>query len=847
MHPSRPAVELFLAPAARELVRGAIARAGGNEVCFVAALGEDGEVVEPRVIARGNAAAVLALLRDPEPGGLLIHNHPSGILEPSEDDLAVAAALWEQGLGFAITDNDAGELYVVLEPPEPDVHQPLDLDALTDELAPGGALAAGHPRYEDRPQQRELSRLIGELYNEGGVAVAEAGTGTGKSLAYLLPAVRWALRNGERTVVSTNTINLQEQLVGRDLPLLRRALGEPFRFALVKGRSNYVSIRRALLASENAGLLLDEQRQSELAALVEWSGTTLDGSLSDLPFRPSPEVWDEVQSDTEVCLRARCPHFEGCHYQRARRAAAAANVLVVNHHLLFSDLSIRRAQGNWTAPAVLPPYRRLVLDEAHNLEEAATAHLGSSVSRRGLFRTLGRLENRGRGLLPALRGALSRFDGHLVARSALDLIEDALVPPLAGSRERAGSVFSFLADVFPAGEGVVRLEDGFDAHPVWPLGLDDALGALLEHLKALGRGITALRERIGADEVLLRELEAPLVELRGASGRVEAAGDALRGALRPGDGGMRMVRWMERQTAREGREGNLVLNAAPLDLREVLRGSLFERASTVLLTSATLATGGSFAFVRDRLGLAGTPEGTAEVREALFPSPFDYARQTLLGVPTDLPLPAGDHDPRHDEATVRATLELARLTEGGLFVLFTSHRALRHVAGALRARGADGRWPLFVHGEAPRDRLVEGFTAAGGGILLGTSSFWEGVDVPGEPLRGLVIPRLPFRVPTEPVTAARVEAIERSGGNSFLSYMLPHAAIRMKQGFGRLIRSTTDRGAVLVLDGRIAKKSYGRYLLASLPPAPLVTGPWREVRSAVEGFYAAGRAERRAG
>jgi ATP-dependent DNA helicase DinG len=356
-----------------------------------------------------------------------------------------------------------------------------------------------------------------------------------------------------------------------------------------------------------------------------------------------------------------------------------------------------------------------------------------------------------------------------------------------------------------------------------------------------------LRERLGADEALKRELEPQLVELRGSMNRIGAAADGLRAALRPGESEVKMVRWMERQPPRDGREGNLTLNAAPLDLSAVLREAVFEKVPTVILTSATLATEGNFRFIRQRLGIGAPFAEDFTVREDVFPSPFDYGTQTLLAVPTDLPMPAGDFDARHDEATVRATLELARISDGGIFVLFTSYRALRHVAGELRARRADLEWPLFVHGEAPRAQLVERFTAAGRGILLGTTSFWEGVDVPGDPLRGLIIPRLPFKVPSEPVTAARIEAIEAAGGNSFVSYMLPHAAIRMKQGFGRLIRSTADHGAVLVLDGRIVRKSYGRYFLASLPPAPVVKGPWKVVKEALLGFYGERMERRRAG
>jgi ATP-dependent DNA helicase DinG len=835
--------EYFLGAEAAERVRLEIARARGNEVCFLLAVEEHGELRDPRVVARGHANAVLAAIRDPEPGGVVLHNHPSGRLDPSEADLAVAARLWEQGLGFAITDNAASALYVVVEPPLPERLEPLDLDALDHDLGPAGPVARLHPAYEDRPQQRSLARLIAERYNEGGIGIAEAGTGTGKSVAYLLPAIRWALLNRERTVVSTNTINLQEQLVDKDLPFLRRALGQPFRFALVKGRSNYVSIRRARLAWETAPSLLEDDRQTEVGSILEWLETTRDGTLSDLSFRPSADVWDEVASESDVCLRAKCPHFEQCFYQRARREAASADVLVVNHHLLFSDLAVRRAQGNYTAPAVLPHYRRLILDEAHNLEDAATRHLGAMVSRRTLYRVLRRLDNRGRGVLPALRQALEAGATDLLRQAAVDLIDRRLAPGLEGARERAGSVFSHLEGVLRRGQdSMFRIDDDFARDPVWEVGLAEDLAGLLGHLEDLLKGVELLRERVAVDEEARARLEPQLLELRGVAGRLETAAFALRGALRPAEGMLKMVRWMEIRRDPRGGDPNITLAAAPLDLSEVLRETILEKVPTVVLTSATLSTGEDFRFLRSRLGL----RVDDDVREAVFPSPFAFEEQALLLVPDDLPLPAGEDDRRHQAATVRATIEHAKISDGGLFVLFTSYRALQQAAAGLRARGADRGWPLFVQGEAPRAQLVQRFVESGRGILLGTTSFWEGVDVPGHPLRGLIIPRLPFKVPTEPVTAARIEAIEAAGGNAFTGFMLPHAAIRLKQGFGRLIRSRLDRGVVMILDGRIARKSYGRYLLASLPPASLSVVPWQEARGLMRDFYGVG-AVRQAG
>jgi ATP-dependent DNA helicase DinG len=824
-------------------VRHEIARAGGNEVCFLLAVAEDGELGQPRVVARGNGSAVVAAARDFDPGQVLLHNHPSGVLTPSDADLAVAERLWSEGLGFAITDNEAAELYVVVPPPPERTTLPLDLAAIDADLAPGGPVARAHHGYEDREDQRALARLIGGLYSNEGIGLTEAGTGIGKSAAYLIPAIRWAAANREKTIVSTNTINLQEQLVRKDLPFLRRALGIAFRYALVKGRGNYVSIRRAKLATLNAASLFPDNRVGELKAIEEWIEQTEDGSLSDLPFRPSVEVWDEVASESDVCLRAKCPHFEACFYQRSRRDAAAADILVVNHHLLFADIAVREAAGNYTASAVLPHYKRLVLDEAHNVEDVATRHLGASISRRGYSRMLRRLENRGRGILPAFEKSLAEQGNDLLTRSCLDLIQQRLRPELDGAWKRGSEVFRFLEGAVrgAGGGGMMRLRDDFASHDVWRAGLEEDLSATLAHLDTLAIGLKALREKVIVDESAARRHEDQLLEVRAVANRVEAAALALKVALRAERESVERVRWLEFRPAagsRGGEEsegvGNVVLASAPLDLGAVLRESLFERTPTVVLTSATLATRAGFDFIRGRLGI----ESDLSVEEAIFPSPFDFSCQSVLAVPTDLPLPSPGDDSRHATATRRVTEEFAAITDGGIFVLFTSYRALRAVARALRDSGAGERWPLFVHGEAPRPQLLQRFIESGRGLLLGTDSFWEGVDVPGHPLRGIVIPKLPFKVPTEPITSARIEAIEAHGGNSFTSYMLPHAAIRLKQGFGRLVRSRSDRGAVVLLDGRIVSKSYGQYLLDSLPPARMVVAPWRECRRELTEFYA---------
>jgi len=839
--PSRP---LVLTPEATSHIRAEIARARGREVCFLADVLPDRTVANARAVARGNRAAVLAVARDTPEGGLMIHNHPSGGLEPSNADLAVAARVWEEGLGTAITDNDASELYVVVEPPAPRERTPLDLDALADLIGPGGPLAARFAGYEDRPGQREMLRLVGERYNEEGVALVEAGTGTGKSLAYLLPAAAWALRNEERTVVSTATINLQEQLVGKDLPLVNDLVGGELTWAMVKGRGNYVSIRRARLAMAGSGELFETDRSRELEAIREWLETTEDGSLADLPAPPSDEVWEEVRSDPDACLRARCPHFQECFFQRSRRKAATARILVVNHHMLFTDIAVRSATGNWTQSAVLPPYAHLVLDEAHNVEDAATENLGAAVTELGLRRVLSRLDRRGKGVLNAVSEELGTTDRE-VGLPLRTLIEEKLRPTVDELRSRGTLFFEAVAPLVPDGPGesdAVRIGrgEGTIPEPDASVQVRERLDGLLAGLQRLAKELADLRRAIENDERLFDGLEGRLLDLRSAERRLLAAEAALRLVLRPGDRELSLVRWIE--TRGRGRRRSLVLAAAPIELGATLRESLFSKLRSVSLTSATLSTRGTFDFVKGRLGLEA--EGLAEMErpvqlvERVVPSPFDFERQSLLVVPTDLPDPArGDAD--FQRATAQVIEALVRDTDGGVFGLFTSYRALRDVAERLRVLGLDREWPLFVHGERPRSALLADFVASGRGVLLGTSSFWEGVDVPGDPLRGLVIQKIPFRVPTEPVTAARVEALERRGGNAFYAYALPLAALRLKQGFGRLVRSRADRGAVVLLDDRIVRKRYGVVLRDSLPAVPLLKGPWEEVAGRIRRFYEA--------
>ncbi len=826
-----------LAPDVQRYLAAQIAAAGGREVSFVATLDGGGVLTTARAVARGTVDRVLALPGVAERGEMLLHNHPSGVLEPSIPDLNVAARLHDGGVGFGIVNNDGTDLYVVVEVPRS--KPPAHIDPLTvvAQLGEGGCVARMLGQYEDRPSQRDMAAYIADGYNDGGVLLLEAGTGVGKSFAYLVPALAWAKASGERTVISTNTINLQEQLFGKDLPLLHAALATKEHaptFALLKGWRNYLCLARLHQAVGAQRSLLEPDKYDELQSIFAWAGRTEDGTLADLGVTPSGEVWDEVSAESDLCPRLQCNHFDACFLFKARRRAAEADVVIVNHHLLASDLAVRHAADNWKEAAVLPPYDRLVLDEAHHLEDVAASHLGAQVTSRGIRRVLGRFERNGKGLLPTLAADLGA-SGDLLSRASLDLLRDRLLPSVLDARRAADQLLLRLHDRLEAEQGgVLRLNDEFLQDAIWADGLQRELDATLSAFRAIKECIETIADRMSGSEDLgdmpPRRLQL-LGELRGVVRRLDSTSDGLNQALRPAPGGTPTVRWIQR-TGPRGQQ--LTLAAVPLDLAPLLRELVFERVKTVTLTSATLAASGGFEFLEARVGLSIAPSPVTE--RAILPSPFNYIEQCIFGIPNDLPDPRED-EPGHAAAVVKIVTDLAHASDGGMFVLFTSHGALRRAGAELRATTGD-RWPILIQGEEPRDVLLRRFRELGRAILLGTDSFWEGVDVPGRALRVLVLTKLPFKVPSEPLTAARLERLAEQGEDGFMQYLLPHAALKLKQGFGRLIRSRTDVGAVVLLDKRVITKRYGPLVLSGLPRADRVVGTWSEVRTRIEDFFA---------
>lgn len=814
-------------------MRGVIAEAGGNEVFFIGACSEERKVVRATVVARGDESSVPALAQEAAVGDAVIHNHPSGLLHPSKPDLEIAGTLGSRGVGFFIIDNDCREVYAVVEPFAKEIIKPIDEAEAEAAFMPGGALAKMMAQipggYEPRPGQVEMAREVVRAFNEEKVAALEGGTGIGKSMAYLVPSLLWVLRNRERVVISTNTINLQQQLIEKDIPMLGRAFGEPFKAVLVKGRGNYLCLRKLDVALSEGDFMLEEKEKGDLAAIADWSLKTKEGSRSDLGFIPADDLWEKLSSESDNCMRLKCRHFSHCFFFRARREAASADLLVVNHHILLADIALRSVAGGSSEMAILPGYGRLVIDEGHNLEDGATSYFGSRVTRLGLLKTIGRLHHRrerDRGALPFLLAKMKGKRGAQAERvhAWRMLIEGQILSQKESASARVNDAFDALyffgqRQTKPDTEEVkLRLTAETRKNIGWP-DVEDAFGRLNFDLTKLVGSINSLCREINADG-MGDKLGDPLLELKSTADRLEAAAAELEGLIKGGEGegpNNKIVRWVEAPAKKGGRV--IAVCGSPLNVATEIKERIYDRLKTVVITSATLTVKKRFDFIKRRIGLDLLPEERLVIRE--LPSPFDYKRQVIIGIPKDIPEPSSRDFSGALTDLVRESLSASR---GRAFVLFTSFRLLRQTYSSLEPEMLSMGIHGMKQGDSPRHRLLEDFKKYPAAALFGTDSFWEGVDVMGEALSNVIITKLPFSVPDDPVIEARQEEIEASGGNPFMEYIVPQAVIKFRQGFGRLIRSKTDRGCIMVFDRRIVEKNYGREFLDSLPDGRVIVG-----------------------
>jgi ATP-dependent DNA helicase DinG len=702
--------------------------------------------------------------------------------------------------------------------------------------------------FEARNEQKEMMLNIVDAYNGNYVALIEAGTGTGKSLAYLIPALLWAAETGEKTVVSTNTITLQEQLFHKDIPLINKALGLNLKAILVKGMHNYFCMRKFDEVQYEL-LLMSPQEVEELQKIEAWKDATKDGSRSSLPFSPSAVVWEKVCAENDSCNRNACPYFQKCHFFNARREAADAQILLVNHHLLFADIVVRAENDNFKDPAILPAYTRIILDEAHNIEDIATDYFAARISQLDLMRSTAKLtaEKKGQdhGKLPLLK---EKIIGHYKHDFSADVqsILSRLNVDLPGLRrdllqrahETFGAFFEFTQFFSAAGEEQVqgesklRLLPHHHKHPAWQEKLIPYSQGLCASIQRYSQALCSLTNDLKQlkNPQLDEQIKSICFEINALAGRMGGTAAIVERFTQciPND----KVRWIELQHFKTMIKTTLV--DADLNISHNLVEKLFSKFSTIVLCSATLTTNKHFQFIRSRLGLTSEQMKERAIKEYIYDSPFDYLKQALMAIPIDIPNPADSSFIQEATEAIWRTIQSSR---GNAFVLFTSYSMLKTCFEKLENRLREHRFHPLKQGDDHRHVLLNKFKNTNYSVLFGTDSFWEGVDVAGEALRCVILVKLPFKVPSDPLIQARSEAISAKGGDPFMDYSLPQAIVKFKQGFGRLIRNRSDRGCIVCLDTRLISKSYGKLFLNSLPNCQQVFTSDKDLQQQIKDFY----------
>ena len=711
--------------------------------------------------------------------------------------------------------------------------QPLEPNSVAHFLAENGPLAERMDDYESRPSQQTMTAHVAMALNRGDAICIEAPTGVGKSLAYLLPAALWARNNGRRVVIATRTINLQRQLIDKDLPKLVNLLshnhpdGDEIRYVELVGRSNYMCYQRLESAFRQPALKLElnAEQQQDLWRLKAWSQRNdHQGRKQDLDHVPDPRVWEEVNSDADICTGPKC--INRCPYYRSRQQASNAELLVVNHALMLADVALK--QGDAKAEGVLPRWDAAVVDEAHHLETEATRALTVELSSRQLNRHLVRLIHpriAGGGDLGRLDVALGGVSGALEdkAHALSNRIVEDLPEWLANVRQTSERLWQAVAASYgdPERSEQVWIDEGRRAGPEWLSTLEyfEELRVVLERLVARVKTLLDDAEHHGLVE------HEPFVEQASRSvasrlNRLTSIMEALRSVAQ---GDESICTWVEVGSIPNRGSRYTAIYAAPIAVDEALHQLFFLPNWATVMTSATLAANQRFDLLLARTGLA--YQQPAAVTLAL-PSPFDHAQQAILGVVPQMPDPRDDGGQHHTQALITAVDQLTRSAAGGTLVLFTSFRAMNRVYEPLAAGFvAAGLTPMIQARKGPsRSALLQRFRETKNAVLFATDSFWEGIDIPGDSLRLVVITKLPFSVPTEPIAMARQEQLRKQGKNPFFELSLPQAILRLRQGYGRLIRRRTDRGAVVILDPRVETARYGRRFLNSLPPARRLRG-----------------------
>ena len=629
----------------------------------------------------------------------------------------------------------------------------------------GGLLSDAIEEFERRPQQIAMAEAVGRAFDDKHHLIVEAGTGTGKSLAYLIPAILWAVKHNKKVVVSTYTKTLQEQLLYHDIPLLNEKLKIPFRYALCLGHENYLSLRRLKRASQKSLFTMVEEDE-QMAAIFDWVSETPNGTKGDLPFEPLSSVWEDVGRQKDLCLGKNCETYNTCYYFKERKRWFGAHLLIVNHHLFFANVA---SNG-----VVLPRFDAVIFDEAQNIEESATSLLGLEISNSYLYYFLDRLyHSRTR------KGLLSRIEHDYVIylRNQVGVV-----------RKAVETFFARILEEYGQKDRVLRLYK--------PITVDNSIYFPMKEL----------HENLKSFEGMVQS-EEDRIEITAAANRCMEFNNSIPAFLNQHLDGY--VYWLE--ITEKKRFNRVVLQGVPVNAAEELQEQVFSKIDRVVLTSATLTTHKGFEFIQERVGFE--PQ-----EQSILDSPFDYSNQALIYISGDLPEPSEEIE-KYASAMARRCGELVEISQGRSFILFTSYALMDQVFDRLQY--LSGKFSLLKQGEIPTSQMIRRFKETPA-VIFGTNSFWQGVDIPGDALKSVIITKLPFDVPSEPLTEARIEDLKRRSIDPFSHYQIPRAIIQMKQGFGRLIRKQSDTGVVSILDSRMIHRGYGKQFLDSLPSCKVV-------------------------
>ncbi|BDU50467.1 helicase C-terminal domain-containing protein [Haliovirga abyssi] len=810
-----------------EKIYNEISFANGNEVFFFGILDENNLVPEVKVIARGNEYSVPAILNRIKKNGVIIHNHPSGKLVPSDNDIKLSSIYGSYGGGSYIVNNEVNDIYVIVEP---SIEKIVSID-VERYFVEDGLLSNRFSNYEHRKEQIEMANTVSKGINENKKVVVEAGTGTGKTLAYLIPSIEWAVKNNKKIIVSTNTINLQEQLLSKDIPLIKKTMGYDFKEVLVKGRRNYICRRKIGNITNEDKEVLDDRNKKDLMEILNWYGLTVTGDKQELVIEPGFLAWEMVSCEADLCLGSKCKYYDRCFFFKARKKIFSADVLVTNHHMYFADLSIRKESYFFNNYSILPSYDLVVFDEAHNIEKVARDYFSIEVSKYMTSKILNAIysnkkyKNQNGGYLLKLVDFLKKE----ISKEGFTVIDNIVHNNIILNHKDFSDKF---ADFFNS------ITNSFAK-----LGMKKEIKKRLKKsdLKNIKNWEKEIVKRFAELKKVYINYKKDIIKIQGIIKDEDPEDkngvildfnryiERLHSIMKNLDFIMEIeknefVYWIYINA----KQTNVKLSATPLDVGKDLEESLYQNLDNIIFTSATLAVNNKFDYFKNSIGLE------EDVIEEVIDSPFDYKNQMEIIIPSDL------KEPTDKEFLVDSSDFIKKLIEvrkGNTFLLFTSYSALNMLYYAIRDELSQKGFNLLIQGQYPRHSLIEMFKMGNNSVLFGTDSFWEGVDVKGDRLNSVIIIKLPFKVPSEPIVEAIIEKLKSEGKSPFFEYQIPEAVIKLKQGVGRLIRSKTDKGIITLLDNRILTKNYGKQFLKSLPKGRLIIKSREKIIKEEMGYY----------